>query len=250
MGKRVLYDLDDDIWEVAKDNPSVLVSNALKDQYEGMMKEADAIITPSSVLAKKFKKYFKNKPVFICPNGITEDYLERPHENQDTLKIGYMGAASHWKDLQLIGEVISKLQEKYGIYIYNIWHYCRTTGSGFLHLPKTSIWKLQLLKRMPTTKRLSILLNNFNEHGCGTSHSCRQNSTPTTLSKCDLDIGIAPLEDTAFNHGKSCVKFYEYASVGTVTLASNVLPYSDEVNYLAKNNFKDWYNKLEKTHYG
>ena len=113
MGKRVLYDLDDDIWEVAKDNPSVLVSNALKDQYEGMMKEADAIITPSSVLAKKFKKYFKNKPVFICPNGITEDYLERPHENQDTLKIGYMGAASHWKDLQLIGEVISKLQEKY-----------------------------------------------------------------------------------------------------------------------------------------
>lgn len=113
-GKRVLYDLDDDIWTVAKDNPSVLVSNALKDQYEGMIKEADAIITPSEVLAKKFKKYFKNKPIFICPNGINyEAYLERPHQNADTLKIGYMGAASHWKDLQLIGEVISKLQEKY-----------------------------------------------------------------------------------------------------------------------------------------
>jgi hypothetical protein len=52
-GKRVLYDMDDDFWEVAKDNPSVLVSNAMKDQYEGMIQQADAIITPSNVLAKK-----------------------------------------------------------------------------------------------------------------------------------------------------------------------------------------------------
>src|SRR4051812_48642170 len=58
LGKRVLYDMDDDFWQVAKDNPSANVSNALKDQYEGMIKEADAVITPSRVLAKKFKKYF------------------------------------------------------------------------------------------------------------------------------------------------------------------------------------------------
>jgi hypothetical protein len=68
LGKRVLYDMDDDFWSVAKDNPSVNVSNALKDQYEGMIKEADAVITPSEVLAKKFKKYFKKyikKPMGI-----------------------------------------------------------------------------------------------------------------------------------------------------------------------------------------
>jgi hypothetical protein len=69
---------------------------------------------------------------------------------------------------------------------------------------------------------------------------------PKTLSVCDFDIGLAPLEDKAFNRGKSCVKYYEYASVGTVTLASDVLPYSDEVPYRAKNTYKDWYNKLER----
>ncbi len=69
LGKRVLYDMDDDFWSVAKDNPSVLVSNAHKDQYEGMIEAADAVITPSPILAKKFKKHFK-KTVFICPNGI------------------------------------------------------------------------------------------------------------------------------------------------------------------------------------
>ena len=58
LGKRVVYDMDDDFWAVTKDNPSVLVSNAHKDQYEGMINEADAIITPSKTLQKKFKKHF------------------------------------------------------------------------------------------------------------------------------------------------------------------------------------------------
>ena len=31
-----------------------------------------------------------------------------------------------------------------------------------------------------------------------------------------------------------------------MTISSDVLPYSDEVGYCAKNTFKDWYNKLEK----
>ena len=111
LGKRVLYDLDDDMWVVDKDNPSHLVSNALKDQYEAMIKEADAVISPSRTLLKKLQKHFK-KPTFFCPNGFNDLYFERPHET-DRLKIGYMGASSHWKDLQLVGEVIAKLAEKY-----------------------------------------------------------------------------------------------------------------------------------------
>jgi hypothetical protein len=69
---------------------------------------------------------------------------------------------------------------------------------------------------------------------------------PKTLASVDFDIGIAPLEDNEFNRGKSCIKFYEYAAVNTVTLASDVLPYSDEVQYTAKNTEADWYNKLER----
>jgi hypothetical protein len=69
---------------------------------------------------------------------------------------------------------------------------------------------------------------------------------PQVLRNLDLDIGLAPLLDNEFNRSKSCIKFYEYASLGTVTLASDVLPYNKEVNYLAKNTYKDWYKKLEK----
>jgi len=246
LGKRVLYDLDDDMWQVSKDNPSQLVSNALKDQYEGMINEADAVITPSPVLAKKFKKYFKNKPVFICPNAIDYAlYQERPHQNEDTLKIGYMGAASHWKDLQLIGKVIAELNKKYD-FLFTIYG---LTGEPLEAAMYAYQKELQYNFQPEKNEDMKSALGFYEQ---------LQNTRfwhipfmppelhPKTLSMCDLDIGLAPLEDTEFNHGKSNIKYYEYASVGTVCLASDVEPYSEEVNYCAKNTFKDWYTKLEK----
>jgi len=245
-GKRVLYDLDDDIWQVAKDNPSHLVSNALKDQYEGMIKEVDACITPSPVLAKKFKKYFPKKPIFICPNGIDPTrYQERPHQNEDTLKIGYMGAASHWKDLQLIGEVIAELS-KYHEFLFTIYG---LTGEPLEAAMYTYQKELQFNFQPEKNAYMKSALDFYTQ-----LQSTRfwhvpfmpPELHPTVLAKCDLDIGIAPLEASVFNSGKSNIKFYEYASVGTVTLASDVPPYTEEVNYRAKNTFKDWYNKLER----
>lgn len=244
-GKRVLYDLDDDIWNVSKDNPSQLVSNAMKDQYEGMIKEADACITPSKVLAKKFKKHFK-KDIFLCPNGIdTALYQERPHREEETLKIGYMGAASHWKDLQLIGSVIAELSKKHD-FLFTIYG---LTGEPMEAAMYAYQKELQYNFQPEKTAYMKAALGFYEQ---------LQNTRfwhvpfmppelhPRTLAMCDLDIGIAPLEDSVFNSAKSNIKFYEYASVGTVTLASDVLPYSDEVNYTAKNTFKDWTNKLER----
>jgi len=54
------------------------------------------------------------------------------------------------------------------------------------------------------------------------------------------------LEDNEFNRGKSCIKFYEYAAVGTATIASDVEPYKSECDYRAKNTTEDWYQKIKK----
>lgn len=241
-GKRVVYDMDDDFWAVAKDNPSVLVSNALKDQYEGMIREADAIITPSTVLAKKFKKF--KKPVFIAPNGVSADYEPRRGAHDD-LVIGYMGAASHWKDLQIIAPVLSELAKKHD-FTFSIYglvgepleasmYYYRKMLSSNLFPEKNAYYRsaLEFYEKLNGLKMYHIPFMPPELH-------------PTVLSRADFDIGLAPLEDTEFNSGKSCVKFYEYAATGTVVLASDVMPYKDEVNYRAKNTPKDWYNKLEK----
>jgi hypothetical protein len=60
-----------------------------------------------------------------------------------------------------------------------------------------------------------------------------------------LDIGIAPLVEDTFNQHKSCIKYYEYALSGAITVASRVLPYSTEVPITAKNSRQSWKETLE-----
>lgn len=249
-GKRVIYDLDDDYWNVPKDNPSFLVASAFKDQYEGMIRECDAIITPSKVLAKKISKHFKKK-VFICHNGVDLDsgrmyqYLERPHNDDGVLKVGYMGAASHWKDLQLIGKVVADLSKKYDFLFVIYGMVGEQLESAVYHANKMLQFNLQP-EKTPYYMQLIEFYKQLQGVKMWHIPFMPPELSPKTLSNADFDIGLAPLEDNKFNSGKSCVKYYEYGAVGTVTLSSDVLPYKDEVTYRAKNTYKDWYNKLEK----
>ena len=243
LGKRVLYDMDDDFWQVDKNNPSVMVSNALKDQYEGMIKEADAIITPSKILAKKFRRF--KKPVFICPNGVDFNiYKERPRANEG-LVIGYMGAASHWKDLGIITEALEKLYEKYD-FAFNIYGMVGEPLEAAMYYYK-KIVSLNLQPEQNAYYRSALAFYEGLKKVKGRHIPFYPPELhPTQLTGCDFDIGIAPLEDNEFNRGKSDIKFCEYAAVGTVTLASDVGVYKDSVNYRTKNTTKDWYKKLEK----
>lgn len=247
-GKRILYDMDDDFWEVAKHNPSVATSNALKDQYEALITAADAVITPSKVLEKKFKKHFK-KPVFICPNGVDyKEYKVPPEKDpltKDMLTIGYMGASSHWDDIGIIVEPLEQLANKYDFLFVlygivgepiesTIYSYHKML-EGNLQPERNPYFKsaIDFYDRLDRIKMMHVPFRLPELH-------------PGTLSRLNFDIGLAPLKDTEFNKGKSAIKFYEYAATGAVTLASDVGPYKDEVNYTARNTTKDWYNKLEK----
>lgn len=245
MGKRVLYDMDDDFWEVASHNPSDKVSNAFKDQYEYFVKECDAFITPSKYLGKKIQKIAKGKPVFLTPNGIDYNiYKPRMGENKKTV-IGYMGAASHWKDMMIPMDALIELRKKYD-FVFVVY--------GLVAEPiDSAMWTVQRViqgNHEPARKEMHVLMLNFweklkqLEFGHHPFMICELH--PLKLAQANFDIGIAPLEDTEFNRGKSNIKYYEYASTGAVTLASDVLPYSEEVSYRAKNTTKDWYNKLEK----
>lgn len=243
MGKKVVYEMDDDLWTVNQDNPSVAISAEKRWQYEHIIQEADAVTTTTEFLANKIRKW--NKNVFVCPNSIDfNHYLPRLKQSKELL-VGYSGAASHWKDLEIIIDPILELQGKYDFTF---------VLQGMVSSPLESevyiMRQLLALKLNPEKAR-------YMESAVALWEKLRKIKfyhTPfyvpylhaQALRRCDLDIGLAPLMDNEFNRGKSCLKFYEYASVGTVTLASDVLPYNKEVGYCAKNNHKEWVKKLEK----
>jgi len=245
LGKKVVYEVDDDLWTVNPENPSYVISEEKKRQYEHLIAECDAVTTTTPTLAKKLKKF--NKNVHICPNALNEKVFDKEKKKmpKDRLRIGYSGAASHWKDLDLIADAIIELQKKHDFDFIlqgicarpledEIWGYERVLEYGLQ--PEKKVYMESAVKwynKMKDTQMFHIPFR------VPVFHS-------GILNNLDLDIGIAPLLDNEFNHSKSCVKFYEYAMTGAATLASNVLPYKKEVGYLAKNTTKDWVKKLEK----
>jgi len=245
LGKKCVYDTDDDLWTVNPDNPSVALSTEKRRQYEHLMDECHAITTTTEVLAKKLRKF--NKNVFICPNAINYGIFKspKPKMSKDKLRIGYSGAASHWGDLQIISGVLAELQKKYDFDFVlqgmcgqpleaEIWGYERILEYGLQ--PE----KKRFLEQAVNWDREMKDVNFFHVPFYPPV------MFPRLLNSLNIDIGVIPLKDNEFNHAKSCIKFYEYAVVGAATLSSNILPYKKEVGCCAKNNFKDWYNKLEK----
>jgi glycosyltransferase involved in cell wall biosynthesis len=243
MGKRVIYELDDDLWSVNTDNPSVALSTEKRWQYEHVMTEASAITTTTEYLANKMRKM--NKNVFVCPNAIDFDhYLERFKANP-ILQIGYSGAASHWKDLEIIIDPLLELQGKYDFEFV-----LQGMVSSPLESEAYTMRQYINLGLQPEKTRYMESALALYEKLRGLKYYHIPFYIPflhaAALRRVDLDIGLAPLHDNEFNRNKSCLKFYEHAALGTACLASDVMPYNKEVGYCAKNTFKDWKNKLEK----
>ena len=242
-GKRVIYEMDDNLWDVNPDNPSVSVSTEKRWQYEHFMSEVDAITTTTDVLKKKLEKF--NKNVFVCPNAIDPEHYKERDGNKGELIIGYTGAVSHWKDLEIIIEPLIELQGKYNFNFVLQGMVGSPLESEMFTMQHVLGMNLQPEKRRYMESALSL----FNK-----MRALKYFHVPfyvpflhsEALRRCNIDIGLAPLEEGEFNSGKSCLKFYEYASTGSATLASDVLPYNKEVGYCAKNNTKDWTEKLEK----
>ena len=245
MGKKIVYEMDDNIWTISPVNPVEPLFNQkiVQKEIEGLLEEADLVTTTTDYLANVLRKF--NKNVWVCPNAIDRNiYKEREKENKE-LRIGWSGSVTHFDDLLLIIDVIKDLQEKYkfkfilegitGNPLYSemaSWNFLRKRRwrselNTFFDKALLFWEKLQKINYVHIPFYIPFLY-------------------PQVLRDLDIDIGLIPLLDSEFNRSKSCIKFYEYASLGIVTLASDVLPYNKEVNYSAKNSYKDWYKKLER----
>jgi len=183
----------------------------------------------------------EGKPIYVIPNALDfSQYKKRKCANKK-LRIGFQGSNIHSSDLLIMIDALAQLQKEYDFefHIFGIddrpfkelYEFCKKYKGNFQWV-RDFMRLYEVLEGMQYIHHKTVPYERFR----------------AKLSELDLDIGICPLADNSFNRSKSCLKFYEYAAVGTVALASDVVPYNQEMDKedLVRNKHQKWYNKLKR----
>ena len=215
--KHTIYVLDDDLLNAPSYVSSFPYYNlpSTKNNMKTIMAYSDTFLTPSPVLLEKYGKSFKHK--FL----ISEPSLNRINKKEENkkVKVGFAGSIDRAQDLnEILKEAITKLANKYGDSI----------DIEFFGAKPDFVDELNL-KHIPY------------QDGYDAYTAC--------MAKCNWDIGLAPMPDTAFHRCKYFNKYVEYASFGIVGIYSNLEPYiygiKDKYNgILVNNNTDEWFNAI------
>lgn len=234
--KTVLFDIDDLMIDTryTKTIPYVqAMSENDKKLYDDgvvamgkLLSMCDAAITTTEVLADELGKYISD--VTINRNvaseymiKISEDAWKRnSNKEENIVKIGYFsGSITHNPDFAIVLPALVRLMEKY--------QHVELILVGELDIPRElKVFKERIVvSKMISWKRLPDLI-------------------------AEIDINIAPLDDTIFNRAKSENKWIEASLVKVPTVASRVGAFekmieNGKTGILCENTIDEWYGKLE-----
>jgi hypothetical protein len=238
---RVVFDTDDALDLVPPENLNYAALRKRMAIYEYLLKEADVVTTTTETLASHLRSW--NLNVAVLPNSVDPEEWQQPAPAKGGVRLGWTGSPTHFADLTLVLDAVRDLQKRYP-FTFVLQGLCIESSMDELFEVLVARWGKPFLAT-PLGKSIKI----FREKLSGIQHEFHPSVPVAEHAQrvCDLalSIGIAPLGDDRFNRHKSCIKYYEYAMSGAVTVASRVLPYSAEVPITAKNNRDSWKQKLE-----
>lgn len=218
-GIKVALDFDDDLTDIHRNNPAYGPYNYLHlpDMHWKFGSEACELADIITVTTPRLQEVYGG---VVVPNCIPEWYLGLKRPQNDLVTVGWAGhVATHPEDLQVTHGAINQAL-------------AATNGkSRFLALgdPKT-MQNLGVREREPNSWQNGVPLLQY----------------PEFVSQ--LDIGIAPLDDTPFNSAKSWLKALEYASLGVVPVVSPTYDYMRMVEAgaaISASNSKEWKEAVE-----
>ncbi|HAW09000.1 MAG TPA: hypothetical protein DCW42_07550 [Bacteroidetes bacterium] len=225
MNKPIIYDIDDLLFHLPQNHPerkNYRYTESLLPIIESIV-EADCVTVTTQNLKNQVQLF--NKNTFVLPNYF-DDYLwklKKPTFEERTKRpiiIGYMGTETHEEDIQYITPVLKELLDRY------------------LHEIEIHFWGVKPsddLMEFVNIKWHSSLTYNYVEFA-----NYFQNQS--------VDIFIAPLVDNLFNRSKSPLKYFEYSSLGTPSVYSNLDPFENIIinkyNGLLASNHHEWFQQL------
>jgi len=213
LGIKVYYDLDDDLWNIDKQNPAKKhYTYDILSNIERIISMCDGVYVSTTPLKKIVEPL--NSNIHVVPNLVELPVL--PNKvSKEKIRIGYAGSPSHVIDFsKSLISAIKKLNHK---------HKDKIEFVFIGYVPDD-------LKNI-VTYHYGIEPNMYLE----------------TINYLDFDIALAPLKNTVFNRSKSNLKWLDYSVCGACTVASNVFPY-EEINHMYNGvlvyDEREWYDTL------
>lgn len=246
QGKLVVYETDDLIQSIEESNPMYKAVKKNEEKVVQMIKMADVCTTTTEKIANQIRKY--NKNVVVLPNCVDPKLWKKRKGGNKRVLVGWQGSSSHIADLLEVIDPIIELQKEIE-FDFVIFGLAPLQWSEYIeHLKIKHSLSLQenpnakpaewFSKTMELDEKLKEL-RWFHQPFVGIKEFSAK------LSELNFDIGICPITETDFNEGRSAIKFYEYAMVGTVTLASKVGSYIEEC-LTVKNRHTKWKSSLRR----
>ena len=228
-GMRVIYDLDDNVWNLPKTNPAYHIFSR-PDVLEGMQncaEWADVITVSTKPLQKMVTKHWghlrnaaskKEIPVMLCENRIDPMFYHPNSIENEQVVIGWAGSNTHAGDLAEIWPALQSILNDYpNVMLHLVGH-----SAPFLH---------------PNIRQGQwVHISEFSFR----------------LRQWNWDIFLAPLEEHKFNLSKSNIKMQEAGALKRPCLASWIKPYTDFVGdnvnlrWLLCTGTSMWENRLRK----
>jgi glycosyltransferase involved in cell wall biosynthesis len=212
-GYKWVLDMDDNIFEVNKDNPGFRAFDKegqgdARFWIEVAMRSCDLLMVSNENLKDVYRRY--NPNIFINPNSIDFRFwdLDNAWGKSDKIVVGWAGAGGHTFDMSLIEDAVAEVKKKW----------------------KKKVEFVSFGAEPPKTFDRHVGWVDLRKY-------------PEKLASLGFDIGIAPLRDNLYNRGKSNLRWLEYSSLRIPTIASDVEPFRN-TNALLCTTHEDWVSAL------
>jgi glycosyltransferase involved in cell wall biosynthesis len=203
IGQVVVNDLDDWYWGLDPANDAFASSHPKtnpkenRDHYKKVLASSNVVTVSTQYLADRIKS-FVHCPIVILENTVDiARFTPHAHTDSSIPVVGWVGATSHRSsDLEIMKGIINPLLANNEIKFQHSGHYATAPSvASKLGLHDDQIVVLDAVDAK---------------------------SYPSLLT---MDVGIAPLRDTPFNHAKSDIKLLEYSASGIPWVGSALSSY-------------------------